>query len=44
MGKLFDEGDSSRKALKKIMKAGNENEYRAAVNALFDIKEKHAGI
>lgn len=44
MGKLFDEGDSSRKALKKIMKARNENEYRVAVNALFDIKEKHAGI
>ena len=44
MGRLFDESDSSRKALKKIMKARNENEYRVAVNALFDIKEKHAGI
>lgn len=42
MGKLFDESDDSRKALKKIMKAKNENEYRVAVNALFDIKEKHA--
>lgn len=44
MGKLFDESDDSRKALKKIMKAKNENEYRVAVDTLFDIKEKRAGI
>ena len=39
MGKLFDESDDSRKALKKIMKAKNENEYRVAVNSLFDISD-----